>query len=128
MLDTLASAALTTDTADNRVVVGLSGGVDSSTAAAVLKQQGYDVVGVTLWLMQGKGQCCSEGLVDAVRLCDQLGIEHHIVDSRDVFSHEIVDFFGGRLCRWHDTAALLPLQQGCQVQPPDLLGQNSIRH
>ncbi len=86
-------ASRSTDTRPNpRVVVGLSGGVDSSTAAAVLKQQGYEVVGVTLWLMQGKGQCCSEGLVDAVRLCDQLGIEHHIVDSRDVFSQEIVDF------------------------------------
>ncbi len=94
MLDTLAAPNLNPadNATDNRVVVGLSGGVDSSTAAAVLKQQGYDVVGVTLWLMQGKGQCCSEGLVDAVRLCDQLGIEHHVVDSRDVFSHEIVDF------------------------------------
>jgi tRNA-specific 2-thiouridylase len=75
-----------------RIVVGLSGGVDSSVAAATLHCQGFDVVGLTLWLMQGKGQCCSEGLVDATRLCDELGIPHHIVDSREVFQREIVDY------------------------------------
>ncbi|MGK7883323.1 MAG: tRNA 2-thiouridine(34) synthase MnmA, partial [Crocosphaera sp.] len=47
----------------NKVVVGLSGGVDSSVAAASLQHQGYDVIGLTLWLMKGKGQCCSEGMV-----------------------------------------------------------------
>ncbi|NJP08794.1 MAG: tRNA 2-thiouridine(34) synthase MnmA [Leptolyngbyaceae cyanobacterium RU_5_1] len=76
----------------NKVVVGLSGGVDSSTAAAILHQQGYEVVGLTLWLMKGKGQCCSEGMVDAAQLCDQLGIPHHIVDSREVFEKNIVDY------------------------------------
>lgn len=75
-----------------KIVVGLSGGVDSSVAAAVLQQQGYGVIGLTLWLMKGKGQCCSEGMVDAVRLCDELGIPHHIVDSRDVFQTNIVDY------------------------------------
>ncbi|MFM7572702.1 MAG: 7-cyano-7-deazaguanine synthase, partial [Snowella sp.] len=59
-----------------KVVVGLSGGVDSSVAAAVLHRQGYEVVGLTLWLMKGKGQCCSEGMVDAASLCEQLGIPH----------------------------------------------------
>lgn len=76
----------------NKVVVGLSGGVDSSTAAAMLHRQGYDVVGVTLWLMKGKGQCCSEGMIDAARLCEELNIPHHIVDSRDVFEEAIVDY------------------------------------
>ncbi|ACK70640.1 tRNA (5-methylaminomethyl-2-thiouridylate)-methyltransferase [Gloeothece citriformis PCC 7424] len=76
----------------NRVVVGLSGGVDSSTAAASLHHQGYDVVGLTLWLMKGKGQCCSEGMVDAAFICEQLGIPHHIVDSRDVFEKNIIDY------------------------------------
>lgn len=76
----------------NRIVVGLSGGVDSSTAAAVLHHQGYDVVGLTLWLMKGKGQCCSEGMVDAAAICEQLGVEHHIVDSRDLFQSAIVDY------------------------------------
>ncbi|NJL35986.1 MAG: tRNA 2-thiouridine(34) synthase MnmA [Leptolyngbyaceae cyanobacterium SM1_4_3] len=76
----------------NKVVVGLSGGVDSSVAAATLHRQGYEVVGLTLWLMKGKGQCCSEGMVDAAQLCEQLEIPHHIVDSRDVFQSNIVDY------------------------------------
>ncbi|MBD2258684.1 tRNA 2-thiouridine(34) synthase MnmA [Pseudanabaena sp. FACHB-2040] len=75
-----------------KIVVGLSGGVDSSVAAAVLHQQGYDVIGLTLWLMKGKGQCCSDGMVDATRLCDELGIPHHIVDSREVFQRYIIDY------------------------------------
>jgi len=75
-----------------KVVVGLSGGVDSSVAAAVLHHQGYEVIGLTLWLMKGKGQCCSEGMVDAARLCEELSIPHHIVDSRDVFKENIIDY------------------------------------
>lgn len=76
----------------NKVVVGLSGGVDSSVAAAVLHNQEYEVVGLTLWLMKGKGQCCSDGMVDAAFICEQLGIPHHIVDSREVFQANIVDY------------------------------------
>jgi tRNA-specific 2-thiouridylase len=75
-----------------KVVVGLSGGVDSSVAATVLHQQGYEVIGVTLWLMKGKGQCCSEGMVDAARLCEELQIPYHVVDSRDLFQANIVDY------------------------------------
>lgn len=76
----------------NKVVVGLSGGVDSSTAAAILQSRGYEVVGLTLWLMKGKGQCCSEGMVDAAELCEQLGIPHHVVDSREAFAANIIDY------------------------------------
>lgn len=76
----------------NQVVVGLSGGVDSSVAAATLQAQGYDVVGLTLWLMKGKGQCCSEGMVDAAQLCEQMGIAHHIVDIRETFQANIIDY------------------------------------
>jgi len=75
-----------------KIVVGLSGGVDSSVAAATLHHQGHDIDGLTLWLMKGKGQCCSEGMVDAAQLCEELGITHHIVDSREVFQSNIVDY------------------------------------
>ena len=76
----------------DKVVVGLSGGVDSSVAAASLHSQGYHVEGLTLWLMKGKGQCCSEGMVDAAYICEQLNIPHHVVDTRDLFQTHIVDY------------------------------------
>lgn len=76
----------------SKVAVGLSGGVDSSVAIALLQRQGYSVAGVTLWLMKGKGQCCSEGMVDAAQLCEQLGVEYHVVDTRDLFQENIVDY------------------------------------
>lgn len=82
----------TTEQKKQKVVVGLSGGVDSSVAAASLQNQGYDVVGMTLWLMKGKGQCCSEGMVDAAAICEQLGIHHEIVDTREDFQKYIVDY------------------------------------
>lgn len=76
----------------HEVVVGLSGGVDSSLTAALLVEAGWRVEGLTLWLMSGKGACCAEGLVDAVAICEQLGIGHHLVDFRERFQKEIVSF------------------------------------
>ena len=73
------------------VVVGLSGGVDSSLTAALLCEAGWNVVGLTLWLMKGKGSCCSDGLIDAAAICDQLGIKHHIIDSKEIFQREIIN-------------------------------------
>lgn len=87
-----ATGELSQEKARERVVVGLSGGVDSSAAASILHHQGYDVVGLTLWLMKGKGQCCSEGMVDAAIICEQLGIPHHIVDTRELFQSQVVDY------------------------------------
>ncbi len=75
-----------------KVVVGLSGGVDSSVTAALLVQQGYQVAGLTLWLLNGKGSCCSDGMKDAAKLCDQLNIPHYIVDVRQEFDKRIVQF------------------------------------
>ncbi len=76
----------------SKIVVGLSGGVDSSVAAATLHNQGHEVTGLTLWLMKGKGQCCSEGMTDAAKLCENLGIDYKVVDSREVFERKIVNY------------------------------------
>jgi len=77
---------------EHHVAVGLSGGVDSSLTAALLVEAGWQVEGLTLWLMSGKGACCAEGLVDAAGICEQLGVPHHVVDFREHFKAQIVDF------------------------------------
>ncbi len=82
-----------------RVLVAMSGGVDSSLAAALLHEQGHEVVGVTLhlWDAQGEskvGRCCApEDREDARRTCDLLGVPHYVLDERDEFRRHVVDAF-----------------------------------
>ncbi len=76
-----------------RVAVLMSGGVDSSTCALLMQKAGYDVVGVTGWLIKSGSRCCDTGMVDAARVCEQLDIEHHAVDLRELFKSEIIDQF-----------------------------------
>ncbi len=75
-----------------RVAVGLSGGVDSSAAAYILREQGYDVVGVTMKLWDGG--CSSEKeIADAENIAEKLGIEFHTLDFRKEFSEYVIDYF-----------------------------------
>lgn len=75
----------------SRVLVGMSGGVDSSVAAYLLKKEGYEVVGVTMTLFNPKNT--STQIEDAQKVCKKLGIEHHIVDYRQEFKKEVVGNF-----------------------------------
>jgi tRNA-uridine 2-sulfurtransferase len=82
------------------VVVAMSGGVDSSVAAARLVRQGYDVVGLTLHLWDYpddgsvRGRCCApEDQYDARRTADRLGIPHFSFDRRELFQRDVVDPF-----------------------------------
>lgn len=76
-----------------RVAVCMSGGVDSSATALILQKAGYDIIGITGWLIKSGSRCCDTGMVDAARVCEQLGIEHHAVDLRALFKSEIMDTF-----------------------------------
>lgn len=83
-----------------RIIVAMSGGVDSSVAAFRLKSQGYDVIGVTLHLWdypdtgEVKGRCCApEDVHDARRVADHLGFPHYAFDRRELFEREVVSPF-----------------------------------
>ncbi len=79
-----------------KVMLGMSGGVDSSVAAYLLKKQGYDVVGVTLNLWQEK---CDDGcnslsaVEDAKKVADKLGIPFYVFDFKDLFEKNVIDYF-----------------------------------
>lgn len=74
-----------------RVLLGMSGGVDSSVAAYLLKKEGYEVVGVTMTLFTPKEE--STQIEDSKKVCEKLGIEHHIVDYQKEFKNEVIDNF-----------------------------------
>ena len=83
-----------------RVIVAMSGGVDSSVAAALCALSGYDVVGVTLQLydhgvaIQKKGACCAgQDIHDARLVSERLGIPHYVLDYEDRFSQSVMEDF-----------------------------------
>jgi tRNA (5-methylaminomethyl-2-thiouridylate)-methyltransferase len=83
-----------------RVVVAMSGGVDSSTAAALLVEQGYEVVGATLKLYDASGtsaavgRCCGpRDIADARATADALGFPHYVIDESEAFRENVIDEF-----------------------------------
>ena len=85
---------------DTKVVVAMSGGVDSSTVAGIMKKEGYNVIGITLKLyddgkeVAASKQCCSgQDIMDAKRVAHKLGIEHKILYYQDKFKQGVIDNF-----------------------------------
>lgn len=89
-----------TETKKERIVVGMSGGVDSSATAALLVEQGYDVIGITLKLWpqdcvnRAEDKCCGpQAVTDARSVCHKLGIPYYLVDEAAEFQKMVIDYF-----------------------------------
>ncbi len=92
--------------ADTRVVVAMSGGVDSSVTAALLAEQGYDVIGITLQLydhgraVARKNACCAgQDIFDAGRVAGAIGIPHYVLDYQSRFRADVIDSFADAYVR-----------------------------
>ena len=96
----LNSIGIDKDPKNTLVVVAMSGGVDSSTVAGIMKHEGYKVIGITLKLYDDtkitskSRQCCAgQDIMDAKRVADKLGIEHRILYYQSKFKQGVIDNF-----------------------------------
>ena len=81
---------------NKRVLLGMSGGVDSSVAAIILKNQGYEVIGITMNLLDSEinGTCCNiTSTLDAKRVCNYLGFPHYTLNFKSLFKEHVIDNF-----------------------------------
>lgn len=78
---------------NNKVLLGMSGGVDSSVSALLLKNSGYEVIGATLELFVGSSCCNTNTYIDAKNVCNQIGIPHFIYNYKNEFKKYVIDDF-----------------------------------
>ncbi len=76
-----------------RVVLGMSGGLDSSVSAYLLQNEGFDVIGITLRFSEASKCCSEDDVCDARKVAQNLGIEHYTIDVTELFSEQVINYF-----------------------------------
>ena len=119
---------------DARIVVAMSGGVDSSVTAALAARTGAEVIGVTLQLydhgeaVRRSGACCAgQDIYDAKQVADRLGIAHYVLDYESRFRDGVIDRFVDEYARGPDAGAVRVVQPGREVRRPDRLRARARR-
>ncbi len=117
-------ALMTQSSSNAPIVVGLSGGVDSAVAAALLVEQGHEVIGITMRLYDAQGstaasgRCCGpRDIADARKVCDVLDIPFYVVDFADEFQDAVVDDFVDTYLRGHTPNPCVRCNQSIKFTP-----------